>query len=494
MNWRRWFGDLPLRERSLALLISFASLFGVVLLPLLGAKYALLGVSIGYVCLIISRPWKQPSVWGSAGVMISLIVVVAIKTPPLRYIDVPDSGQIVSYNEGAMAAVSVVQDADEVLRLRINNRAQEGSSATQMVDGRQAWLPLLLHPQPQRALFLGVGTGVTSLSATVDANLQVDAVELLPEIIDATSWFASSVTTDAHREHLRLIHADARRFVRTTHEKYDLIVADNFHPARSGSGTLYTVEHFKAIDNCLTEDGVFVQWLPLHQLDLDTLRSIMATYLQVFPHGWAMLASNSLDTPVVGLVGGKENTPFKLDELSSRQLRATTVSRFSDTNNTLELMGNFFAGPTSLHEFSSSALINTDDHPVVVYLAPRITYAPDSQPRDRLIELLQATSIHANELLDETGAAVLTNRLSAYWRARNEYLRVGRDVQLSNNANEMLRQLHDPLLSVLHISSEFRPALRPLLHLTEALRQTDSAAADALASELHLIEATNRRP
>jgi len=32
MNWRRWFGDLPLRERSLALLISFASLFGVVLL------------------------------------------------------------------------------------------------------------------------------------------------------------------------------------------------------------------------------------------------------------------------------------------------------------------------------------------------------------------------------------------------------------------------------------------------------------------------------
>jgi len=362
-----------------------------------------------------------------------------------------------------------------------------------MVDGRQAWLPLLLHPQPRRALFLGVGTGVTSLSATVDTNVHVDAVELLPEVIEATSWFASSVATDAHRDHLRLIHADARRYVRTTHERYDLIVADNFHPARSGSGTLYTVEHFKAIDNCLTEDGVFVQWLPLHQLDLDTLRSIMATYLQVFPHGWAMLASNSLDTPVVGLVGGKENTPFKLDELSSRQLRATTVSRFSDTNNTLELMGNFFAGPTSLHEFSSSAPINTDDHPVVIYLAPRITYAPDSQPRDRLIELLQATSIHANELLDETGAAALTNRLSAYWRARNEYLRVGRDVQLSNNANEMLRQLHDPLLSVLHISSEFRPALRPLLHLTEALRQTDSAAADALASELQLIEAINIR-
>ena len=61
-----------------------------------------------------------------------------------------------------MAAVSVVEDADGVARLRINNRQQEGSSATLRVDARQAWLPLLLHPAPRRALFLGLGTGVTA--------------------------------------------------------------------------------------------------------------------------------------------------------------------------------------------------------------------------------------------------------------------------------------------------------------------------------------------
>ena len=67
--------------------------------------------------------------------------------------------------KASMAAVSVVEDADGVARLRINNRQQEGSSATLLADARQALLPLLLHPAPRRALFLGLGTGVTAASA-----------------------------------------------------------------------------------------------------------------------------------------------------------------------------------------------------------------------------------------------------------------------------------------------------------------------------------------
>lgn len=60
-----------------------------------------------------------------------------------------------------MASVSVVEDADGIASLHINNRQQEGSSATLLADARQALLPILLHPAPHRALFLGVGTGLT---------------------------------------------------------------------------------------------------------------------------------------------------------------------------------------------------------------------------------------------------------------------------------------------------------------------------------------------
>lgn len=57
--------------------------------------------------------------------------------------------------------------------------------------------------------------------------------------------------------------ADAIRFVRATDTRYDLIVSDNFHPARSGSGAFYTVEHFEAVRERLAPGGLFcpaLQW------------------------------------------------------------------------------------------------------------------------------------------------------------------------------------------------------------------------------------------
>ena len=90
-----------------------------------------------------------------------------------------------------------------------------------------------------------------------------------------------------------------------------MIVADNFHPARSGSGSLYTVEHFEAVRERLADGGLFCQWLPLHQLDLDTLRSIVRSFITVYPEGWAMLATNSLDTPVLGLVARRDGGPLR---------------------------------------------------------------------------------------------------------------------------------------------------------------------------------------
>src|SRR5438034_94509 len=82
---------------------------------------------------------------------------------------------------------------------------------------------------------------------------------------------------------LKMFVADARRFVRATSAQYDVIVADLFHPARDGAGSLYTLEHFRAIRQRLASGGLFCQWLPLHQLDENMLRIIVRTFLEIFP-------------------------------------------------------------------------------------------------------------------------------------------------------------------------------------------------------------------
>jgi spermidine synthase len=463
-------------------------LFGVGLVPAFGAKPSLLLVSVGYLALCAPRCWRTPGVWAPAAAALAL----AGAAPALVFVEVPEGGRVVSYREGALAAVSVVEDGEGVSRLRIDNRQQEGSSGTLLADARQALLPLLLHPGPQRALFLGLGTGVTASAAAQDPSLQVDAAELLPEVIAASAHFTRAFEQPPQASRLHAVAADARRYVRAAGPAYDLIVADNFHPARSGSGALYTVEHFAAVRGRLAAGGLFCQWLPLHQLDLDTLRSIVKAYTTVYPGAWAMLATQSLQTPVLGLVARRTAGPDadRFDPAVLRQRLASTalpqpLADFGIADE-FSLLGGFVAGPRSLARFSAAAPVNTDDRPVVAYRAPRITYAPDSAPADRLLTLLGELQLDPDEVLAQ--GSTDGHRLAAYWAARDLFLASGRAVRPAADVKAMLAQVQDPLLAVLRISPDFRPAYDPLLQMALVLGRSDAAAARALLGELQRVQ------
>lgn len=462
-------------------------LAGVALAPALGPKAALLLATAGYLALALALggAWRQPLPWVAAAACAG----VAALAPPLAFVDVPPGGRVLEYREGAMAAVSVVEDAEGVARLRINNRQQEGSSATGYADGRQALLPLLLHPAPVRALFLGLGTGVTARTAAADEALSVDAVELLPEVVAASARFANDGTPARLHVHV----ADARRYVRAAHDRYDLVVADNFHPARSGSAALYTVEHFRAVRARLAPDGVFCQWLPLHQLDLRTLRSIVRSYLEAFPHASAMLATHSLETPVLGLVARADDRGFAPRDVRARlaTFRAPWPAADFGFDDEYAVLGSFVAGHDALARFAGDAPANTDDRPVVAYRAPRVTYAPDSAPRERLAALLAKVQPATDAVLAHATPTERA-RLIAYWRARDRFLAAGRDVRPVSDPVQMLAQVREPLLAVLRTSADFRPAYDPLLRLAAALASADPARARALLEELQRLQPARR--
>lgn len=458
-------------------------LFGIVMTPWLGPKTALLIISAGYLALSSRRAWLAPWVLAPAG----LAMALALWAPALTFVTVPEGGHVVSYQEGTMAAVSVVEDVDGVARLRINNRQQEGSTSTRLVDARQALLPLLMHPSPRRALFLGLGTGVTSGSAAEDPSLQVDAVELLPEVIEASQHFRRVFDDPRPNPRLHIMAADARRYVRASQAHYDVIVSDNFQPARSGSGALYTTEHFSAVRDRLNADGLFCQWLPLHQLDLATLRSIAKSFVTVYPGAFAILASNSLETPVIGLIARRDGGHFDPAALRQRLSQAAwpTPPKAFGLEDEFALLGSVIAGPKALSRLAEHALANTDDLPVVSYRAPRITYAPNSLPRDRLIALLDEVSVTPSELLAPSQAeSPWARRLAAYWSARRAFIEAGRDVQPSIDVQAMLAQVGQPLLAVLRTSPDFRPAYDPLWRMASALGRDDPMSARALLQEL----------
>jgi spermidine synthase len=483
-------GGLPL-GRALALNTAGAALapalVGVWLIPALGAPAGLALMVAGYLLLQSPVRWRHPQ----TVVLAAMAGASLLWGANLRFVDVPDGGRVLSYDDGVMAAVSVVADADGVARLRINNRAQEGSSASGLVEWRLAQLPLLLHTTPPRqALFLGLGTGFTAAAAAQEPSLQVHAVELLPEVIAAAALFAKSPAAPVPLQPLHTVSADARRFVQSSDAHYDVIVADLFHPARSGAGALYTVEQFAAVRARLAPGGVFCQWLALHQMDLDTLRSIVAAFLAVYPDAIAVLASNSLDTPVLGLIARPDDPAIDLAAVRARLAQSAGPSQQAAARleDEFAVVGSVLAGPTTLARFARGATANTDDRPVVVHQAPWATYAPPSTPRERLMQLLRELQPHATELLRRPRDAE-ADRMQAYWAARRLYLAFGATVRPVADPGEMLQRVQKPLMGLLRQSPEFRPACEPLVAMADALRGSDPARAEAVTAALDGIGA-----
>src|SRR5439155_4721722 len=216
-------------------------LFGVFLLPLIGSKWTLVLISFGYLTLL-------PRVTGWRWGFLAAPVVLMFALPAnLQVIQVPPGGRVVEYREGVTATVAVVEDAKGDRVLRVDYRFQMGGTAAAAAEYRHAHIPLLLHPTSKRALFLGLGTGITFGAASLHSQLQSEGVELVPEVVAVMPHFEPFNYAPQRHPALKLRVADARRFIRVTDCYYDVIVADLFHPARDGAGSFSTLEHFQAV-------------------------------------------------------------------------------------------------------------------------------------------------------------------------------------------------------------------------------------------------------
>jgi spermidine synthase len=77
---------------------------------------------------------------------------------------------------------------------------------------------------------------------------------------------------------------DARHFLETTKETFDVITTDPIHPWVRGAATLYSLEYLEIARRHLKPGGVFTQWVPLYETDEASVKSEIATFVQAFPN------------------------------------------------------------------------------------------------------------------------------------------------------------------------------------------------------------------
>ncbi len=457
-----------------------AILAPAIIFPALGGYWTLALISAGYLALV--PKWTRSTLGGAAIVAL----VLASGPRPLTLVRIPEGSVVREVREGAMATVTVAQSPDGQRTLFVNNRFQMGGTAAAIPELRHGHLPLLLHPNPRAALVLGVGTGITLSAAQFHPGLRADGVELLPEVIAVMPHFFPDAAESPLAAPAIRIHAfDARRFVRRTTNVYDVIIADLFHPAQDGAGFLYTVEHFERIRARLSDRGLFCQWLPLHQLDLNTFRDITATFLTAFPNAEAWLLRFNIDVPVVGLVGWIGVRPAiqpnwvepRLDAALGPQLRRVALA------DSVRLFGCLMADSEQLWAFAAKGRVNTDQFPLVMFSAPAFSYRRGAPAHDSFMAFLG--SLNSGPKLDLEDNPFST-RLRAFIHARDTYLRA-----LVLEAGKKPDQALDGYVESARLSEDFTAGYAQ--GVTIAASQAKSNPAQARRILERLIEAQPKR-
>ena len=446
---------------------------GAAVFPILGGRGTLLALAAGYLLLV--RGWRA---WGWS--WLGLPAGLAMLLPELSLQRVGPNSRLITVREGAGDTVAVIEQSGGARSLRINNRFLMGGTAAASAERRHGLIPLLLHPNPHKALFIGVGTGISFASIGSHPGLMAEGIELVPEVLEVLPSFAphNIFTSD-----LRVVTADARRYVRITPNCYDVVIADLFHPARDGAGFLYTREHFQAIRDRLEPGGLFCQWLPLFQLDEPMLKSVVQTFVEVFPHSHAWLLRWTAEVPVLGLTGWTQPPEFHPGEWSVRtaDMRLREALRPLLLTEDMQVFGLWMGDAQWLREFSKGAPENTDDRPVVLFGAPRVAFRREADPSALLRHLLDRQRPPVRRLTPMAGEP---------WQRRFDDFRSARDLYLRGLIAESAGRNSEAealFLESARVSLDFSSAYAQVLTRATSLIRANPTAARHLLQELERI-------
>ncbi|MDH5300286.1 MAG: fused MFS/spermidine synthase [Gammaproteobacteria bacterium] len=257
---------------------------GFILMPLLGTPASLVLAMI--VVLLVATYWVKTRWYFATAGLLSIAAMFFVVWPSVSVLlpSAQAKSADLSVQENALAVTHVIQNTQGHRFLLSDLQRMDASTEPTAITVQriQGSLPLLLAPSAEQVLFLGLGTGISAAGALPFVNSNISAVELSKAAIDAAGN-EFEFANDGVVKKIDVINDDARRFIKTTDKKFDVIVGDLFHPDLVGRSALLSRQQFERVRSRLNDNGVFVQWIALNQFDVESLKIILHTFKQAFP-------------------------------------------------------------------------------------------------------------------------------------------------------------------------------------------------------------------
>jgi spermidine synthase len=307
--------------------------------------------------------------------------------------------------DGLNATISVAR-AEDYLAERTNGKvdASNKDALTQYMAGH---LGMIFHHAPRRVLVIGFGSGMTVAAVARYSDVErIDCVEIEPAVLHAAPYLESlnrGVTRDPR---VHFIFDDARNFLLTSRQQYDLIISEPSNPWIAGVAALFTDEFYSEARARLLPGGMLVQWVQGYALFPEDLRMVLSTFVPHFPRVtlWRGEAPDFL------LLAQTDLQPLRL----ARLRRLWTNEELHEDYEALNLAEP--AGIIAYHRLDDvdlrrvldPARRNTDDNSRLEFRAPRALLTLDlDQKNIEMIWARRTASLPRDVIIDDQRAALL---------------------------------------------------------------------------------------
>lgn len=367
---------------------------GFLLIPLIGIKAttftaAGLNLLVASSMIFVSKSALAKR-WLGAGIMILAVIgmTAAMIRPPAidhnfyriadytsydEYKEYINDIKTLYFNDGLYGRVTVFQGPSGEKSLSTDGKV-EGSSTEY---DRQAMSLFGLIPDesakdPKSILVIGLGTGYTAYAALYGTNANIDIAEINQAVLDASTYFVGDSIQTNPRAKFYL--NDARNYLYTTTKKYDVVTSEPSYPVSTHITPLFTKEMFELVAKHLNKDGVYCQWVPRYIMRDQDMLMMFKTFTSVFPRTYVWGSNYGVnqaqDVLMIGVNGDRE--------LDVKQIAENVREVGRDRLSLEQLDFSFYAYPSTILKLARGKLpdgseipLNTDDHPLLEYIAPK---------------------------------------------------------------------------------------------------------------------------
>jgi len=395
----------------------------LVLVPLIGIGGAsLLLAFVATTASVLVTPRAQ-SRWAAVALVGLSLAWLAVPSELPRQILARKIGpahvSLIVYEEGRSATVAVAENQINGERQIFVNGINEVT--TRLVHDQSfmllGHLGLLLHPEPREVAVICLGGGLAAGAVARHDVERITIVDLEPAVEHAARAFSDLNHGVLDDPRVSLVIDDGRAHLRTADTRYDVIVVDSTHPRAVDSWILYTRELYRTTRERLADDGVLVQWLPLHGLSADEFRILVGTFVETFPEAtlWTNVGFEPYgQTAYSLLVASRDGAPIDPERIAERleEPRVAAALEPWGLDTAGEVLECLHAGPDTLRRWTAGLPINTDDHPRVQFVTPYTRGA--AMTPDRLLEAFAPASAP----IDPPPGPALAAELASRWEAQ----------------------------------------------------------------------------